>query len=156
MKFMKLASSAIMAAVLTLAAGASASDTVYHGSLCNPQPPDVSKIDYNQFGSFNIAATTGTVSCGTGTQILATVNTVSIIAYDRNSSTNVSCTVMLTDIFGNSLFTQNKTTTGNSAGSQTLNYTPGVGTHTVYVRCDIPAVTASGNSVVASYRIITP
>ena len=151
-----LASSTILCAFLTMAAGASGADTVYHGSFCNPLPGDVSKIDYNQFGSFNTSASTGTVNCGAATPILATINTVQVYAYDRHTPNNVSCTVTLTDIGGNTIWSGSNATSVNSPAMQTINFSPGVGTHTVYARCGIPAVTGSGNSVVSTYRIITP
>jgi len=157
MNIKKFVSSTIAMGLLTLTVGASASDTVFHGSLCNPEfPADVSKLEYGQFGIDNSSGSTAFLSCGANTPILATINTVSIITYDRNPSTNVSCTLVLTDIFGNALFSQTQSTTGSGAGFMQLLYNPGVGTHTVNIDCSLPPNSGGNVSHVTTYRIITP
>ncbi|HKY35018.1 MAG TPA: hypothetical protein VJN18_03660 [Polyangiaceae bacterium] len=159
MNITRFASSTMLCAFLTMAAGASGADIVYHGSLCNPLPGDVSKIDYNQFGAFNNGTgggPFGTVNCGGSTPIETIINRVSIIVYDRSTPSNVQCTVRLTDIFGNVLWSASDVTSGNSVAMDNMEFSPGVGGYAVYTRCDIPNVTSSGNSIVSSYRIITP
>lgn len=156
MKPTKLISSAIVGTLLTLAAGASAGDTVFHASVCHPQSASVSQMDYTHFGVHNASASTGWVACGAGIPILATINTVTVRTYDRNPATDVACTLTLTDLFGTSLFSQTKSTTGSGAGSQGLSYSPGVGTHTLTLGCSIPAVSAGNLSHVTSFRVITP
>ena len=157
MNIKKLVSSTIALGLLTLTVGASASDTVFHGSLCNPEfPSDVSKLEYGQFGIDNSSASTAFVSCGAGTAILATINTVEIETYDRNPSTDVSCTLVLTDVFGQALFSQTKSTTSFGPSPKLLSYNPGVGTHTVNIDCSLPANSGGNVSHVTTYRIITP
>jgi hypothetical protein len=157
MKIAKFASSATILGFLTLAAGASASDTVYHGTLCNVQPLDVSKIEYNgAWGTQNNAASTANIYCGAATEILATINTVELEVYDRNAATNFSCTLTLNDIFGSAIFTQTKGTTGSSASAKLISYSPGVGTHTLNVGCSVPAISAGSLSHFTTYRVITP
>jgi hypothetical protein len=159
MKLSKLVPSAFAVAVLSVAGASSASDIVNHGGLCNVQPLDVSKVEYSQFGPFNNSTTSAAaLGCGAATPILATINTVQAIVYDRNSSAGqfVSCTLVLTDIFGSSLFTQTQSSTSPGTGFQTLTWNPGVGTHTLYLGCSLPAKTAAGVSHFTTYRVITP
>jgi hypothetical protein len=157
MKLQTLISSAFALVVFGVAAVASASDTVNHGSQCNSQPADVSKVEFNQVGATNNSSTSiAAIGCGAATQILATINTVQAVVYDRSSVSNIDCTLVLTDIFGSALFSQVKSSSGNSAGNQLLTWNPGVGTHTIHIGCNLPAQTASGFSHFTTYRVITP
>jgi hypothetical protein len=138
-----------------LASTASAADIVNHGSLCHPARLDITKIDYTQFGVHNVAATPATVSCGAAVPILATINHVGVEVYDRNPADNVVCTLFLVDIFGNNVAPpQQRSSAGSGAAAQFLSFNPAVRTHTANLQCRIPAATASGVSLVTTYRVI--
>lgn len=148
---------AALALLFGLGSSAWAGDVVYHGSLCNPDSADVSKINYNQFGAHNTSSSSSAfVNCGAAPSILSTIKTVEVEVYDRNPNSNVTCTLVLADIFGATLWSGTKSSSGSSAGFQLLKFSPNTGTHTINLQCSIPAVTSNGISHVTTYRVITP
>jgi hypothetical protein len=156
-KLTKAISSAAMLLSLTGAVTASAAtDTTSHGTLCNPQPADVSKIIYNQFGVVNTAASAAGVQCGAAIVTGATISQVALEVFDRNASTNVSCTLVLTDVFGNTVFSQTQATTGSGSAAKLLQFFPAVATHTLTLSCSLPAISGVDASAIATYRVFTP
>jgi hypothetical protein len=133
-----------------------AADVVYHGSLCNPVQEQVGQVFYNNWGIANLSnASPLFVACGGATQILATINTVEAEVYDRNPTADVVCTLVLVDIFGAPISTDSRSSSGSEVSAQLLSFTPGRGTHTISLQCSLPAVTASGVSHLATYRVIS-
>jgi len=125
------------------------------GALCAPAvASSASCLTYNQFGVSNGCSTTQTVECplpvsypGAG----ATVNQSFYDGYDRNSSSDVSCSLQKTDFAGNILFSSTANTSGSAAGVQQPTFS--VSTSVVgywRLRCSIPGATGSGVSHVVS------
>lgn len=78
-----------------------------------------------------------------------------IVAYDRNSSSNVVCTYTFTNGDASSQFPcTSNVTSGISAASQTVTATCNTNSqHYVSLFCDLPPATASGVSVLSSVKI---
>lgn len=144
-----------LALLFGLGSSAWAGDLVYHGSLCNAAAAD--QVNYNQYGAHNSSSSASAfVNCGTAPSILSTIRTVSVIVYDRDPDSNVTCTVVLADIFGTALWSGTGFSSGSGANFQVLNFNPNVSTHTINLQCSIPPATSEGLSHVTSYRVITP
>lgn len=123
-----------------------------NGAICQPSTPaDASKIVYNTWGVSNISSTQATVMCPISN--MSPVGDVRITVYDRNTSTNVCCTIRTHAQSGAVRWASpNRCSSGFGSTEMVLNFgTPPVAGILTAV-CTLPASSANGASHVASFR----
>jgi hypothetical protein len=144
--------------IATTATAVAATDFTFPGTLCNPTTStDSSRIKYTQFGVNNETTNAAAVDCGASLATGATVKKVEVTFYDRHTSANFVCSIILLDKAGNTLNSSNMTTTGSGSPAVTSSITySGVSAAMVNIHCTLPPVTSGGaQSHLASYRIQT-
>ena len=120
-------------------------------------------LDGSVFGVNNVCATDVAVDCPIvapfETGAATTVGSFGINAFDRSSSSDVSCDVQKLASDGSVLYTKNLKTSGNSLPLQSQSFTPTplstLVSGTWKMRCIIPGVTGSGVSHVSTYSFAT-
>jgi hypothetical protein len=149
-------------AVLGLAGAATAADTTWHGSVCQPSRVliDGPKVEYGQFGAHNKdTGATAMVRCGSGYTTGATLNRVDVMVYDRHPQASVTCRLVLTDLFGNLVRPVESRSSAAAIEPAvkvlTFLFQPGAATHALSLECQIPANVGFGLSHVAAYRVMT-
>ena len=142
------------------ASGGYAGDVNYHGSLCNPAGLDnVTIVGYSQWGAHNESRfSPALVHCGGAHDPLNPITTVTVTVYDRHPGEEVTCTLVLVDLFGSTLFTETLSSVRAQSSSQQLEFSPGVAAATFSLECSIPPVAPlSGElSIVTTYSVTTP
>ena len=122
----------------------------YSGTICQPVPASVSCIEYSQFGVNNTCSTTQTVECPLPidySNAATTIFNVYVVAYDRSTTSNVSCTLQKTNTDGLWTYSANATTFngGANSSSQFINFFPNVSVDGFWhVRCTLPGVQTAG------------
>lgn len=156
-----LTNSIVALAGLTLfASSASARLNTYPQTLCQPLLGSLSCIEYSQYGVHNVCTGTATVECPLPTSKPSSgsinVTQAAVFAYDRNTSTNVSCSVQRTDYQGSLLYSTTLSTSGSGSGVQ-AKYATFTQSHDGYwrMRCSIPAVQSGNLSHVANAYLQT-
>jgi hypothetical protein len=153
--------------VLTLvAANAHATSRLHtvHGTICQPTSTSVGSIEYTQFGTQNISTTaTANVECPLPIDyqvlpVIEVLDQVQLIAYDRSTTADVSCSLRNVDVSGNVLMSLPKSTSGGGpgTGSQAVVFTPPAGTMISGIWslvCSIPAVQSGAFSHVTTVLI---
>lgn len=157
----KLAVPALAAVGLMLpirAASASQATVDFTGALCNPVNPTAASgpptfVDYNKFGIRNAStASSVNVECGMSNPNNTTIVQVVAEVYDRSSVDDTSCQLWLTDLVGNTIYTQNDGTGGkNQSAAIPLVYSGGNFVGASLLFCHLPALTSSGDSYVSTY-----
>jgi hypothetical protein len=150
-----------MGVCAAVSSSAQAGDVLYHGNFCTPVLSDINKIEHGSpYGVHNVSSSTAQVQCPFNNNFSGTysVNDVWVTVYDRNSSTNVSCTLYGVALDGNIIWQTSGSSSGSSAPAQFIRLHPPQGglLGTMNMRCSIPGVTSSGFSHVTTYRLITP
>jgi hypothetical protein len=142
-----------------IALPANAADVMYHGNFCSPNRDFVNSIERNQWGVMNTStSSSATVNCPFYLPFNASliVNSVYVTVYDRNPSTDVSCTLMGVGLEGSTIWSITKSSSGSGATHQLLGFSPPSSfIATMNMSCSIPASTSSGFSHVTTYRVIT-
>jgi len=144
--------------VFLLAAGAAnATDLWIHASACSSSN---SAITVNQYGLSNTSSSAVTVTCPVPVTTQGLISLISVTAYDRSSTDDVSCSMVETDSGGTVLASAALSTSGNSGSLQNpQNPTPGhflswsSAGHFWMLQCSIPGVTASGASFLTAYYV---
>ncbi len=160
-KMSKLLAVTLMGAGLSAAVSlpALAGDEIYHANFCAPNRSYVNTIERNQWGVYNTSNTsTAYVQCPFNLPFNGSlrVNSVWLTVYDRNPTTNVSCTLTGVGLEGNTIWTRTSSSSGSQALHQFLSFSPpSTFIATMNMACSIPAVTGSGASHVTTYRVIT-
>jgi hypothetical protein len=160
--FRLLYSTAIGMGLLTaFSSSAQADDILYHGNFCTPMLTDINKIDHGSlYGVHNVSSSTGRVQCPFNNNYSGTyrVNDVWVTVYDRNPSTNVSCTLYGVGLDGNIIWQVSGSSSGSSALHQFIRLRPPQSglLGTMNMTCSIPGVTNAGLSHVTTYRLMTP
>jgi hypothetical protein len=116
---------------------------VIPGTVCQPIPSSAGCIDYTQFGVHNTCGSTATVECPMASSYVGSpsVYQAYFVAYDRNTSTNVSCTLQRSDYTGAVLYSATLSTSGSSASAMIRTFFPNVPQSAFWrMRCTIPAV----------------
>jgi hypothetical protein len=127
------------------------------GVTCNPVAGSQNQVEYSRYGINNTSTSTAaTVMCAIPLgMVVSATNTLSqvfVTVYDRNSSSDVSCTLYQLDTGGGILWSNPSpiVSSGNNAGSQELDMLPGVtgkiAFRTWMLMCTLPPRTASGDS----------
>jgi hypothetical protein len=154
----KAALCAVLFSIVILGArAANATDLWLHGSGCSSSN---SAVSVNQYGVFNTSSSAVTVTCPVPVTTQGLISLISVVAYDRSSTADVSCSMVETDSGGTVLGTAALNTAGNS-GSVQNPQTPAPGHflswssagHFWMLQCSIPGVTASGTSFLTAYYI---
>jgi hypothetical protein len=140
---------------------AQAADILYHGNFCTPVLSDINKIEHGSlYGVHNVSSSTGRVQCPFNNNFSGTyrVNDVWVTVYDRNPSTNVSCTLYGVALNGNVIWQVSGSSSGSGALNQFIRLRPPQSglLGTMNMTCSIPGVTSNGLSHVTTYRLITP
>ncbi len=157
----KLLAVALLSVGITSAVSlpANAADVIYHGNFCAPNRSYVNTIERNQYGVHNTSSSSAaTVQCPFYLPFNASlrVNSVYVTVYDRNPSTNVSCTLTGVGLEGNTIWSSTKSSNGSGATHQFLSFSPpSAFVATMNMSCSIPASTSSGVSHITTYRVIT-
>jgi hypothetical protein len=121
---------------------AHAADGMVSGVLCNPINGSV--VDYGQYGVHNPSASaTATVECALPMGLPGSPAPTSVVVtvYDRNPTTDVSCTLTELGFGGDVIWTAAKSSSSTSSGSQSLSFTPPASSfanHAWRVRCSLP------------------
>lgn len=162
MKTLRLLYSALVGVGLsaTIGSPAQAGDVLYHGNFCVPVRSDINKIEHGPiYGVHNVSSSTATVQCPFNNNYSGafSVNDVWVTVYDRNLTTNVSCTLYGVALNGNIIWQTSASSSGSSASNQFLRLHPSQGKllGTMNMTCSIPGVTSDGLSHVTTYRLIT-
>jgi hypothetical protein len=163
------ASSVVGALGLSVAFATSgyAADTLYHGSLCNPQLESQGLLLYNDLGVYNISGLGGTppsygqVHCGSLVDPTSTIRHVSVLIYDVNPDRDmdVVCTLAAVNAGGVAVFKEARSSPIPASGQQQLlsfDFDPGQTNVTIHLMCNIPpAKPASGPSRLFAYAVST-
>ena len=154
---MKLVKSllAVVLGGLLVASSAFAVTGGYSGSACNPNTPtDGSRINYSQYGVHNVSTAVASVTCPANQPSGSDVFNISATVYDRSSTADVCCTMMVLNADGGVISSALRCSVGFGPASQSLSWVPPVNaSSTVELACSIPGVTSSGLSHVATYRV---
>jgi len=139
---------------LGLALVASSSDArtfTFPQTGCRPILGSAGCIDYSQYGAHNVCGGTATVECPLSvsypTSGSFSVTSAAYFAYDRNTASDVSCTLQRTDFSGAVLFSTTVNTSGGGVGSgvQTGTFTVSQNINGYWrLRCDLPGVQTAG------------
>jgi len=159
---------ALSALVLPLGLALTSSDALasrsfrYPGAVCQPVQGSAGCVEYSQYGVHNTCGSTATVECAlpidTTTSTIINVDYWSLALYDRNTSTNVSCTLNKVYIDGSIQYTTTLTSSGSSASNIYLTVGPGLaqnGNYTWRARCTIPAVQSGNFSHIVMTQLLT-
>jgi hypothetical protein len=145
---------------LACASGGHAGDVNYHGSLCNPATfASVNNIGYSQFGAHNESRLSpALVHCGGVHDPLNPITAVTVTVYDRHPAEEVTCTLVLVDLFGGTLFTETQSSVRAQSSFQQLEFSPGVAAATITLQCSIPQISPVSNEVshLTTYTVTTP
>ena len=133
------------------------------GTVCQPIQGAQGCVEYSQYGTHNICATTITVECPLpasepNASPHPSVYQVYYTAYDRHTTQNVSCTIQKTDTSGNSTYSATASTGGGGVGSgvQFPIVFPNVGQDGWWrLSCTIPGVQAGWFSHVTNILLGT-
>jgi len=149
---------------MTMGATAFATTRTYDfsGNICHRGDSlSGAAVEYDQFGIRNVSSTDPSYPvCALPMSYLpasANVTEVDMLTYDRNSNSDVSCTIMRTDGNGNILYSVVMHSSGNAVGLQNLAAFPPAGTLIQgywSATCTIPPVTPSGTSYLTAFRVI--
>jgi len=129
----------------------------HDGNVCSADLASAARVDRGQFGVHN-TSTSGpaTVYCpidsrasGEGTLLTATV-------YDRNSTSNVTCTFFGLNNQGVAVQQVAKSSTQPGTGAQRLDFNGVTPTFNMLAVCTIPAAEAGAFSHVTSFNWIAP
>jgi len=151
----------LMSVGLGITAGlpAHASDEIYHGNFCGPVKEDIANIQRNKWGVANISnSVAATVECPFNLPYVADlrVNSVFVAVYDRNSNSNVSCTLTGVSTDGSTLWEITRSSVGLSQPAQYLSFSPpNQFIATMNMSCSIPPRYLDKASSVSTYRVIT-
>jgi hypothetical protein len=153
---------AIFLAVLLIGASASrearAQNAINSTVHCNPTGAG-GTIEYSQYGVHNLSTNSAlTAECAVPVGLLGSVGLFSMVltVYDRNSSFNVTCTVMELDAGGASRWSLTKASSGDVAGPQQLSFplpATARANSAWRVSCFIPPSTSSGFSHLSSIYV---
>lgn len=147
--------SAVILGGLLFASSTFAATGGYSGSACNPNTPtDGSRINYTQFGVHNVSSAVANVTCPANQPSGSDIFNISATVYDRSTTTDVCCTMMVLNSDGLIIASAAPCSAGFGSGSQPLSFVPPFNaSSTVELACSIPGVTANGFSHVATYRV---
>jgi hypothetical protein len=162
MKLRKFALPIPVALAAALSFGSPASAGVSLSAVaCSPLTAHASKIEYTQYGVHNSATSGGTaqVWCpGSQTQGTSPSPTVTVHAYDRDSSNTTAHQVCCTAVRlanGNPISSNTGCTAGLPNNSvQTISISLPSGAAQIAMFCDIPPATSNGFSHVTTYSIV--
>lgn len=135
----------------------------HNGNVCSAVASDVSIVDRDQYGVHNTSTSaTATVYCPilkqtSGDEIGSVLRAM---VYDRNSTSNVSCTFNILDNSGANVTggSDTKSSSGSQSSYQNLDFS-GITASTsgnMVVVCTIPPVQSGSFSHVAEFHWITP
>jgi hypothetical protein len=128
----------IVGLALGLFAGGTAFAGDNHGTQCNPEPQDVADVAYSQFGVHNTSlASAANVHCG-GAKGFNLFSNMSATVYDRSPTSDVCCTMQLTNADGTVFFSANRCTTGFASTPMALNAAMPPAAGYVHMRCSLP------------------
>jgi len=156
MRISKLVGGCLAVGLGLIAPASLAESHTVSGSICQVVGLKEFGDTYNQFGYGRTTTMSAkNILCplvvdhnpmgGNISSILATM-------YDRDPNSDIVCTLTVTDLAGNALFTSTQNSVGSSSSPQTLSWNVGVGSYGV-IACSIPAQTASGISHFTSYIV---
>lgn len=150
---------------LGLALIASSSDArtfTFPQTVCQPVLGSAGCIEYDNYGAHNVCGGTATVECPLSlsypTSGSFNVTSSAYFAYDRNTTSNVSCTLQRTDFSGAVLFSTTVSTSGGGPGTglQTGTFTVSQSINGYWrMRCDIPGVQSGWVSHVSNLYMIS-
>jgi hypothetical protein len=149
-----------LAVMILVSAGvttsASAEERGYHGTLCNPSPsPSGSNLYYTFQGVEVTNLSSAQVMCGTATLLGANVERIEVTAHDRNSTSDLCCSMMVLNADGLPITSANRCTSGSANASQLLTaILPPNAASAVNLQCTIPAASPTGGpSRLLTYRV---
>jgi hypothetical protein len=152
-------SAVILAPMLCISTSTRAADVMYGGNFCTPVLNDLDKIEHgNQFGVHNVAPSPATVQCPFVIAFSGalTVKEIDVTVYDRDPSSNVTCTVRGLAIDGALIWSRTRSSGGSGAPAQFIVFRPNLATlGTLNMTCTIPGATSQGLSHLTTYRLIT-
>ncbi len=160
-KMFKLISLALigMGVSATFCSSALAIDEMYHGNFCAADQDHINKIERSQYGVDNTSSSaTAVVHCPFNVPYVGNlkISSVWVTVYDRNLSEDVSCTLMIVGVDGNTKWSNTQSTSGIQSAHQFLGFQPPNSNYlgTLNMSCSIPPSTEAGVSHITMYRII--
>ena len=145
----KLVLAALVLMSTALSGSAFARRLTFHGTMCQPVSGNTTSVDYSVFGINNTSAGTVTIECpmpiSYSTTAIPTIIDVAGEAYDRNTTSDVICTVQKLDAVGTVLASAVGQTHNGGPGSSAQNFGFGVVSGVAVdgywrMRCTLPAV----------------
>jgi hypothetical protein len=142
---------------IAMLASAATAMAKHNGNICQPITGDVSKVSYFRFGVENGADTAAQVWCPIDR---AYVNDeagsfVRVWVYDRNSSSDFSCTGWVMDSDGDVIDQQTVSSVGSGIASQALDFnTLDLPNSNTTFQCTIPPKQAGSLSHLASFQFV--
>jgi hypothetical protein len=138
-----------------------ADDLIYNGNFCTPVRADINKVEHgSNYGVHNVSNSTATVQCPFIHPIThsgVAVNKVWVTVYDRNPSTNVSCTLYGVGLEGSIVWQASKSSSGSGTTHQFLEISPQTqGVYSINMKCTIPAAYNGNLSHISTYWIRRP
>ena len=134
------------------ASQADASTHLYPGVECQPIAGSTC-ISYDNYGVRNNCSSAQMVDCPlSASSPGSTLSQATAIVYDRHSSDNVSCSLQISNLYGDLLYNVSRVTSGENSSHMVLswlsvNQTFGF----TRLRCSIPAVESGEYSHVVGY-----
>jgi len=142
---------AIALASLVVVTTASAEERGYSAALCSS---NTTNTFFEDFGINVVNLSPATVFCGAAPIVGADVNRIQAAVYDRNSTGDVCCTMLVLGADGMPISSASRCSTGSSSSVQTLSVVPPVNAAgSVLLSCNVPPATPSGFSRVSVYRV---
>lgn len=136
------------------------------GVVCQPVDPALDKVGYNNYGVYNTSTTRlATVECPLNLEFssaaLQTLRSVRAIVYDRNTTSNIDCQLLVMVDNGDldaavPPIPFSSTGGGPGSGSQPIGAAPSGGARIdrfVVAQCNIPPQQSNSLSVITSFLV---
>jgi hypothetical protein len=122
-----------------------------------------SALEYSQFGIDNTSAAPVTIECplplSFNGNAIANVTAASAVAYDRNTTSDVVCSLQVVNSLGNVLQSFNAQTSGGGPGSNfqplTFPVSQAISSNYWRLHCTLPAIQSGALSHLTTYGLDT-
>jgi hypothetical protein len=148
-------------ALLLVSSQAEARRFMFPGNVCQPVTSSTGCVERSAYGVNNICQFPITVECPLPWSIpnsgIVVLTGGYFVAYDRNATQDISCTLYLSSLNGGSAVEQTHTTSFWSSGSMRKNFTA-IGEPVdgwFNLRCTLPVITTNGISHLSTILLET-
>jgi hypothetical protein len=132
--------------------------TFHHGVTCHPETPaDAQRIVQENFGTHNTSATArASVACAVSTNSTDHFTYFEVVVYDRHPTQDVCCSFKGQNTDGTIIWSGVQCSSGVSSSSMPVGFSsPTASAAVALIECEIPPVTSTGISHLASYTSVS-